>query len=358
MPEVRFMLLAPGKLLLRLPSDRVVLVGDQRLDISVGASSWRGIGRLLIALPRVWTVAGRIAVLVGDESALLHCHTVLLALIAGLARRRSRGADIRVLLHFHSTMNRRRLGGIVAAAQRFLVGRLTDGVIAVSRSVAEYWQGIRCPVWVVHPGLKPHRRPVQPPDYFAPRQGVRDLLIAASLSKEKGQLVAVEAMMLLGRRTAEFHLWITGGPLNETHNPFVGHLRRKIREYHLEENVTLLGYVEDVGALVPFAWVALQQRITTEPFGLWTLEALSAGVPVIASRTGGTPEIVRDEQEGLLVPPNDPKAVAAAILRLADDPVLYDRFARSARARAEEFSISNFISGISEVYRSVGQAKL
>ncbi len=65
------------------------------------------------------------------------------------------------------------------------------------------------------------------------------------------------------------------------------------------------------------------------------LEALGAGLPVLATRWAGIPDTVKDNHEGLLVEPGDERALAAALLRLADEPALRERFSVNARARYE-----------------------
>jgi glycosyltransferase involved in cell wall biosynthesis len=68
------------------------------------------------------------------------------------------------------------------------------------------------------------------------------------------------------------------------------------------------------------------------------LEAMAAGVPVVATRVGGIPELIHDGVDGLLVPPGDPAALAAAIARLASDEALRVRLGAAARERARAFS--------------------
>jgi glycosyltransferase involved in cell wall biosynthesis len=77
--------------------------------------------------------------------------------------------------------------------------------------------------------------------------------------------------------------------------------------------------------------VVVAPSLWQEPFGLVAVEAMAAGKPVIASRTGGLADIVRDGESGLLVPPGDAPALAAALERLLDDIAL--RRAMGARAR-------------------------
>ena len=84
------------------------------------------------------------------------------------------------------------------------------------------------------------------------------------------------------------------------------------------------------------------------------LEAFGAGVPVAATAASGTPELVRDGQTGLLVPVGDDAALAKAILRLIDDPVLAQRVAAAARQYVEaEFTLKRMADRYRGVYEEV-----
>ena len=82
------------------------------------------------------------------------------------------------------------------------------------------------------------------------------------------------------------------------------------------------------------------------------LEAFSYGVPVIATAVGGVPDVVVDEATGLLVPPHDAPALAAAIARLAGDPSLRRRLGAAARERARDFSWDRCVEQHEALYRS------
>jgi starch synthase len=73
-----------------------------------------------------------------------------------------------------------------------------------------------------------------------------------------------------------------------------------------------------------------------EPFGIINLEAMACQAPVIASRVGGIPEIVVEGQTGLLLPPGDPAAIAAAVKRLLKDPAEAKAMGAAGRKRAED----------------------
>jgi len=68
---------------------------------------------------------------------------------------------------------------------------------------------------------------------------------------------------------------------------------------------------------------------TLEAFPSIIIEAMSQGLPVIASKVGGIPEIVENEETGLLVPPGDPKKLAQAVKKLVDNPSLYEKIIRN-----------------------------
>jgi L-malate glycosyltransferase len=106
------------------------------------------------------------------------------------------------------------------------------------------------------------------------------------------------------------------------------------RELGVAAAVRFLGVQLDVRAVLQQADVFLLPS-ETEGFGLAALEALACGVPVVASRVGGLPEVVADGETGLLCPPGDVPGMAAAVLRLLAEPELRQRLARAARASVE-----------------------
>jgi glycosyltransferase involved in cell wall biosynthesis len=83
------------------------------------------------------------------------------------------------------------------------------------------------------------------------------------------------------------------------------------------------------------------------------MEAMAIGVPVVSCAVSGIPELVEDGKTGLLVPPNDPHALAAAIERLLGDGALASRLAHAAREKVErEFNIARNVDRLVEVFRA------
>jgi N-acetyl-alpha-D-glucosaminyl L-malate synthase BshA len=103
----------------------------------------------------------------------------------------------------------------------------------------------------------------------------------------------------------------------------------------LTDHVRFLGERVDIVETIQQARVFLLPS-ETESFGLAALEALSCGVPVVASRVGGLPEVIEEGESGFLAPVGDIDGMADAVVRLLEDDVLHTRLARNARARAVE----------------------
>ena len=96
--------------------------------------------------------------------------------------------------------------------------------------------------------------------------------------------------------------------------------------------------------------VGVVPSLLQEPFGLVNIELMACGLPVIASRVGGIPEIVLDGVTGLLVEPNDPQALSEAMAKLLDDPELRKRMGENARKHVvQNFSLETYLDRLSEI---------
>lgn len=125
----------------------------------------------------------------------------------------------------------------------------------------------------------------------------------------------------------------------------------EVAQLGLDGAVELLGARDDVADLLAGA-DAFVLSTDSEGLPMSVLEAMAAGLPVVASAVGGVPELVRDGETGALVPPRDPNALAAAIAGLAADADLRARLGDAARRRAErEFALPTFQRAHLDVYR-------
>jgi glycosyltransferase involved in cell wall biosynthesis len=112
-------------------------------------------------------------------------------------------------------------------------------------------------------------------------------------------------------------------------------LRAAADRLGVADRIRILGERSDVRQLLAAADIHCQVNLRPEPFGIAFVEALAAGLPVIAAATGGALEIV-DDSCGILVPPNDPPALAVALRRLIEDPTRRSRLALAGPRRARD----------------------
>jgi glycosyltransferase involved in cell wall biosynthesis len=124
-----------------------------------------------------------------------------------------------------------------------------------------------------------------------------------------------------------------------------------VRELGIADYLSFLGVRHDVPELLGAADSVLMPSLT-EGFPRTAIEAMAAGKPVIATGVGGTPEAIVDEATGILVPPQDVDALAAAIVRLAGDTDLQARLGKAGRERAvKNYSIDKYVSRLDRMYR-------
>ena len=166
------------------------------------------------------------------------------------------------------------------------------------------------------------------------------VLCVARLDKQKGQRYLLEAAV--GVPDATF-IFVGDGPDRSM-------LEARVRELHLSARVVFLGQRRDIPAwlaacdvfVLPSLWEGLPLSI---------LEAMAARKPVIATQVGGTPEAITHGETGLLVPPADPVALAAALRTLLDNAALAAQYAAAGRARVQqEFSIETMTRRITHIY--------
>jgi glycosyltransferase involved in cell wall biosynthesis len=228
-----------------------------------------------------------------------------------------------------------------AGAFRFVERALAhraSRVIAITQALARFQvERVGLPahkVEVIHYGLDdlPRAWGTNPPDSVP--ADARVLLCVCRLEPQKGVDVAIRALADI----PDAHLVVLGeGP------------QRAELEQLAGDRAHLLGRVPDVAAWLRRADV-LVHPARWEGFGLALLEAMLASLPIVATRVSSIPEIVVDGETGLLVPPDDPSALAAALNRVLADPRGYGERGR-ARARGE-FSVTQMTDRTLAVYES------
>jgi len=120
----------------------------------------------------------------------------------------------------------------------------------------------------------------------------------------------------------------------------------------VKRDVRFVGRVDDVGDLLQRADLFLLPS-ETESFGLAALEAMACGVPVIASKAGGLPEVVRDGETGFLVNVGDVETLTGRAIEMLRDPARHRRMREAAAAQALEFTADRIVPQYEQVYRDV-----
>ena len=171
--------------------------------------------------------------------------------------------------------------------------------------------------------------------------------VVARLQPEKGVASFLKAAARVALRFPEANFVVAGdGPLRRE-------LVAMVESLNLKKRVHFLGFRSDASALMRSLDVLAVPSLT-EGSPLVTLEAMAAGVPVVASAVGGIPDQIRHDKEGLLVPPGDTGALGDALLALLRDPARARRLGEAGRRRAAStFSHATMVRQIEDVYRGV-----
>ena len=177
------------------------------------------------------------------------------------------------------------------------------------------------------------------------RDGTHNLLFVGRHEPRKGLLELLKAYRLLRKTGCQCRLLVVG----------TGPLGREARRYVATRGlsgVEFLGRVsdEEKAQLFRTADVYVSPATGGESFGIVLLEAMAAGTPIVASDIHGYKGVVRRGREALLVPPREPKQIAAAVARLLRDDELRAEMGRAGMARAQEFSWPRVTAKVDDYY--------
>ncbi|MCM2272759.1 MAG: glycosyltransferase family 4 protein [candidate division Zixibacteria bacterium] len=235
--------------------------------------------------------------------------------------------------------------------EKFII-RFADRVVAVSESQAEKLRQLRVApekIVVVRNAIDPEA--FQSIERLSLRK--RFTLPADSIvgfacgrfSAEKGQADLIRATAIASARAPRLRLIMAGN------GPEFERCRELITRHHLEQIVFMPGFERDAVAYLKDADFLVNPSLS-EGLPNVILEAMAVGVPVIATNVGGVPELLTDNESGLLVPPSDPMSLATAILRLVDNLDLRGRLAATAsQVLSTGFSFEQQCGALHDLYR-------
>lgn len=243
--------------------------------------------------------------------------TVLVAPVIG-----ARLAGVPVIVHAQEAPK------TVAARRLFRVhGALAHTVVAISPWIARAFDGARARVVLNPVGI---HIPGDPgPRALCVADPVR-LVLIGTVDRHKRQDVAIAAVRVLREQGVEAELTLLG---IEADGAYATELRNQARDLDVARQVHFAGPTSDVAARLLAADALLLPAGEVTPLVL--MEAMALRTPVVAARMGSIPDVVTDEVNGLLVAPDDPAGLAAAVARLRREPGLADRLAEAGRRRVE-----------------------
>ncbi len=294
----------------------------------------------------------RLTRLIHDENyALVHAHTPRSVLVGSLAAHR---AGVPLVYHVHSPTARdstRRMQNFVNAKLERWSLRRADRLITVSPSLRQ---------WMRTQGFESEQVVYVPngvPEIFGPErqepQGTWTLGMAALFRPRKGVEVLIEALAALRSRGIDVRLRAVGPFETSLYQREVYQLAIRLG---IDDAIDWTGFVEDVPAELEQIDLFVLPSLFGEGLPMVVLEAMAAGVPVVASRVEGVPEAIRHREDGLLCEPGSVSQLTLAIESLVEgkNESDYTAMSQSVRQRhAECFSARAMAADVAEVYGSV-----
>jgi glycosyltransferase involved in cell wall biosynthesis len=168
---------------------------------------------------------------------------------------------------------------------------------------------------------------------------------------EKGHRYFVEAAAEVLKTDPDVKFLIVGHMYADSYHQELTSLVKKL---DLESEIIFTGWRSDAPSVLESLDILAHARITPEPAALVLMEAMAMGVPVVASKTGGTSELILDGKTGILFPPKDSHALAQAVVRLIKNPERANRMGQRGRQRMEEkFTLSKQMEAIEGLWDEI-----
>jgi L-malate glycosyltransferase len=331
---------AEGVAWLRMPvvEARFTWRPDQILKAATSLS------RAIVALRRT---------LVRLHADIVHANTLRAGIVTSLALI---GTKKRAVWHVHDILPRHPLSWAIRVLAVLL---RPAGIIAVSDATARAFCGpfsFKGKVTTIYNGTDLSRFPLKSAESLRLRSEMgipEDAFLVCAVGQicaRKGLLELVKAFEQIAARTPGMHLAIAGRVVFVHEEKYFKTLLRAVAEPGILERVHFTGELGDVSGLLQAADLLVLNSVE-EPFGLVLVEAMSSGTPVLATRVGGIPEIVTDQQNGWLIEKADTPGLARKLLELSQNKSLLERVAQCARDETcARFSLEKFQSRLQEFY--------
>lgn len=287
-------------------------------------------------------------IILKEKPEIIHLHSTRAGILGTLA---ARNIGIPIIYTEHLfTKDYLPHNKIIHALQMQVLKRLSKNiakVIAVSQSVKDYLAQNKIfqdnKIEVIYNGIQLSNKP-----YAISHKQKKEIIIGSigTLTELKGYKYLIEALKIACPEYGRGENWkleIIGSGEDEQK------LKSLTKKYNLENSIIFTSFTSDIENKIA-KWDIYIQPSLSESFGLAIAQAMDLGIPVIASRTGGIPELV-DNNSGILVTPKNPEALSSAIIKLAQDEKLRNKMGLSARERIKKyFSLEIMINKTEKLY--------
>lgn len=323
------------------------LAGEVRDRSRAQTSSLRG--NLSVLLPTLKYVISLRRWLKGNAVDVVHTNTLKAALYGGLA---GRAAGLPVLWHIRDRIADDYLPArtvqLVRALSRILPHRIAVNSAATAATLPAQVQGR---VQLVPDCVDPPAGVLVSRE-AGPRGGSFTIGMMGRLSPWKGQDIALEAFARAFADQPDVRLVLVGSAMFGE-DDYHARLLTRVAELGLGERVVFRGFQPDVWAEYASFDVAVHASVVAEPFGQVVIEAMAAGIPVVASNAGGPAEVITAGQDGLLVTPGDVEALSAALVTLRQRPELRALLAAHGRVTAARYSPAATVAALRDAYATL-----
>lgn len=182
-------------------------------------------------------------------------------------------------------------------------------------------------------------------DRFNLPDGYKAVSIVARLEDIKGHDYFIEAADKILRKGYKVRFYIAGTGSYEQH------LKEKVRKMNRQEQIIFTGFIPDVDKLMSITDIQANASYGTEATSLALLEGMSLGIPAVVSDFGGNPGVIKDWENGFVVPKRDSQALADKIQLLLDDEVLYNEISeKSLKVFAQTFTAQAMTKQTEKIY--------
>jgi glycosyltransferase involved in cell wall biosynthesis len=242
------------------------------------------------------------------------------------------------------------------------LARCADAVVAISKSMLAYATdrlgSAAASLRLIYNGVADLPR-IAPSERAAIRrelgvpESARLVVMAGQSIPRKGHVVLLEALGKLSRSHPDLYAWLICDEHDGKASRHTGWLSREAVRFGCARSVRISSGVQQIASALEAADIVAAPSLR-EPFGRVAVEAMLARRPVVASAVDGLKEIVAEGETGVLVAPDNPHQLAAALARMAGQPGLWQRFGEAGRRRALDlFSVPRAVGEIDALYSTL-----